>query len=109
MVYLTTNGYPEFQYPRIKAARLTKYFEDIFISEEINVRKPSQSFYKYVLNRLPVSKKSDVLIIGDTQTSDILGGINSGIDTCWYNPKGLTSDLNLTYVVSDLNQLLEIL
>ena len=109
LIYLSTNGYPEFQYPRIKAARLTKYFKDIFISEEIDLRKPSQSFYKYILNRVPVSKKSDVLIIGDAQTSDILGGINSGIDTCWYNPKGKVGRHKSTYEIKRFEELEKIL
>lgn len=109
LLYLATNGYPEFQYPRIKAAKIMKYFKDIFISEEIDLRKPSPSFYTYVLNRVPVSKKSDVLIIGDAQTADVLGGINSGIDTCWYNPESRSRRYKPTYEIKSYKDLEKIL
>ena len=109
LIYLATNGYAQFQYPRIKASKLSKYFKDIFISEEIDLRKPSPSFYKYVLDRVPVSNKSDVLIIGDAQTADILGGINSGIDTCWYNPEGRVGRYKPTYEIKSYKDLEKIL
>ena len=109
LIYLSTNGYPEFQYPRIKASRITKYFKGIFISEEIDFRKPTLSFYKYILNRVPASSKSDILIIGDAQTADILGGINSGIDTCWYNPKGDKGRYKSTYEIKSYKDLEKIL
>jgi 2-haloacid dehalogenase len=52
-----------------------------------------------------------MLIIGDSLSSDIQGGINSGIDTCWYNPHGKTAprDMNITYTVKNFNELLNIL
>ncbi len=108
-LYITTNGYPEFQRKRIKDARLEKYFDGIFISEEIDLRKPSPSFYRYVFNRLPESKLSNILIIGDAQTSDILGGINSGIDTCWYNPSGRSGRFKPTYEIKYFEELEKIL
>jgi len=108
-LYITTNGYPEFQRKRIKEARIEKYFDGIFISEEINLRKPSPSFYKYVFNRLPESNLSKVLIIGDAQTSDILGGINSGIDSCWYNPSGKAGRYKPTYEIKYFEELEKII
>ena len=82
-LYITSNGYPEFQYKRIKSAKIMNYFDGIFISEEIGVKKPAVSFFDYVMNRIPESSRSKVLIIGDAPTADILGGLNSKIDTCW--------------------------
>ncbi len=108
-VYLTSNGYPEFQYKRIKEARIFKYFDGIFISEEIDLRKPTPAFYKYVLNRIPESRISRYLIVGDAQTSDIFGGINSGIDTCWFNPKGAKGRYKPTYQIKSLEELEKIL
>lgn len=108
-LYITTNGYPEFQRKRIKDAKIEKYFDGIFISEEIDLRKPTPAFYKYVLNRLPESKLSNIIIIGDAQTSDVLGGINSGIDTCWYNPSGRTGRYKPTYEIKYFEELEKIL
>ena len=108
-LYITTNGYPEFQRKRIKDARIEKYFDGIFISEEIDLRKPTPGFYKYVLNRVPTSKRSDILIIGDAQTSDVLGGINAGIDTCWYNPSGKAGRHKPVYEIKYFEELEKIL
>lgn len=108
-LYITTNGYPEFQYKRIKDARIANFFDGIFISEEIDLRKPTPAFYKYVFNRVPESKLSNILIIGDAQTSDILGGINAGIDTCWYNPKGRKGRYRPTYQIKTYEELEKIL
>lgn len=108
-LYITTNGYPEFQRKRIKDARIEKYFDGIFISEEIDLRKPTPAFYKYVFNRIPESNRANVLIIGDAQTSDILGGINAGIDTCWYNPKGKKGRCIPTYEIKYFEELEKII
>ena len=108
-LYITTNGYPEFQYKRIKDARIANCFDGIFISEEIDLRKPTPAFYKYVFNRVPESKLSNILIIGDAQTSDILGGINAGIDTCWYNPNGRKGRYRPTYQIKTYEELEKIL
>ena len=108
-LYITTNGYPEFQRKRIKEARIEGYFDGIFISEEIDLRKPTPAFYKYVFNRIPESNRSNVLIIGDAQTSDILGGINAGIDTCWYNPRGVKGRRIPTYEIKYFEELEKII
>lgn len=108
-IYIATNGYPEFQYKRIRQARILKYFSGIFISEEIDRRKPTPAFFKYMFNRIPESKLSKYLIIGDAQTSDILGGINAGIDTCWFNPKGINGRYSPTYQIKSFEELQKIL
>jgi len=108
-LYLTTNGYPEFQRKRIKDARIQRYFDGIFISEEIDLRKPTPAFFNYVFNRVPESNKANMLIIGDAQTSDILGGINAGIDTCWYNPKGKSGRHIPTYEIKYFEELEKII
>lgn len=108
-LYIATNGYPEFQYKRIKDAKISKFFDGIFISEEIDLRKPTPAFYKYLFNRIPESRLSKYLMIGDAQTSDILGGINAGIDTCWFNPKGKFGRYCPTYQIKNFEELEKII
>ena len=83
----TTNGVASTQYNRIKNSRLEPYFDKVFVSETVGFQKPQKEYFQFVLDNIPFSDKTTALIIGDSQSSDILGGINSGIDTCWYNPK----------------------
>ena len=108
-LYLATNGYPEFQYKRIKAAKLYNLFDGIFISEEIDRRKPSVSYFKYLFDRIPESNRSKYLMIGDAQTTDVFGGINAGIDTCWYNPKAKKGRYVPTYEIKYFEELEKIL
>ena len=108
-LYIATNGYPEFQYARIKAAKLKNLFDGIFISEEIDRRKPSPSYFRYLFERIPESNLSKYLMIGDAQTTDILGGQNAGIDTCWYNPKAKKGRYVPTYEIKYFEELEKIL
>ncbi len=108
-IYLTTNGYPEFQYKRIKASRINKYFDGIFISEEIDLKKPSKRFFDYVMNHIPESNRSKVLIVGDAPTADVLGGINAKIDTCYFDDKNKSCRYKYTYKIEKLSDLSNIL
>ena len=108
-IYLTTNGYSEFQRKRIKDAKIQNLFDGIFISEEIDLRKPSRSFFDYVMNRVPESNRSNVLIVGDAPTADILGGINCGINTCWINPDNNKCKYKYTYQIKKIGDLRDIL
>jgi FMN phosphatase YigB (HAD superfamily) len=64
------------------------YVKQVFISEEVGADKPSPLFFEHVLQALGQPDKRELLIIGDSPTSDIRGGMLSGIDTCWFNPDG---------------------
>lgn len=109
-VYLTTNGFPDFQYKRIRQAKMGKLFDGFFISEEIDLRKPSRGYFEYVLRHIPQSDRKKVLVVGDAPSSDVFGGINSGLDTCWLNEGGKrTSSRRPTYTIENISQLLEIL
>lgn len=108
-LYIITNGSAYTQNKRINSNVINKYITKAYISEEIGLSKPNKDFFDYVLKDIKASS-SDCLIIGDSLTSDIQGGINSSIDTCWYNPlntepKGIAP----TYTISDLKQLIHIL
>ncbi len=85
---LVTNGLKEIQRARLAKTDLEKHFQHIVISDEIGVAKPHRGFFDYVFEKIDFPKKEKVLIIGDSLSSDIRGGNNYGIDTCWINLKG---------------------
>ena len=62
-----------------------------------------------VIDNIPEKNRKNILIIGDSQSSDILGGINSGIDTCWYNPKGEIPKYNSQFIINSLDEIKNIL
>lgn len=109
MLYITTNGYPDFQYKRIRASRMFNFFDGFFISEEIGLYKPARSFYDYVLSRIHISDRSKVLIIGDAPSADIFGGNNSQIDTCWLNDKGMKCKYPHKFEIKKITDLINIL
>jgi len=82
---ILTNGIKEVQLSRLKKSSIKHYISDIIVSEEVGVSKPNPRIFEYTLNRLNHRDKDSVIIIGDSLTSDIQGGINFGIDTCWLN------------------------
>lgn len=106
-----TNGTKEAQSRKLRNSGLDQVFDYIFISDVIGHEKPSKEFFHHVLEKLPSFDKSQMLIIGDSLTSDIKGGNNAGIKTCWYNPDKLINDkgLNVDYEISNLNELVNIL
>ena len=109
-LYIVTNGVCKTQYNRLNGTDIAKYFKQIFVSEEVGYQKPMKEYFDYVKDHINDYKEEETLIIGDTIASDILGGINAGIDTCWVNRKnGVTPRLAITYVISDLRELLDIL
>ncbi|MGD0878394.1 MAG: YjjG family noncanonical pyrimidine nucleotidase [Anaerolineales bacterium] len=106
---LVTNGLKDVQRPRLEHSAIRSFIEKTFISEEMGVAKPAVGFFEAVFREIGFPAKSDVLIIGDSLTSDMQGGINYGIDTCWFNLAGKTSSLPVTYMIIKFGQLLEIL
>ncbi len=85
-ISIITNGTASVQHTRFADSGLLDYIDDLFISEEIGADKPSTVFFDRVCESLGNPDRSRLLVIGDSLTSDIRGGIQSGIDTCWYNP-----------------------
>ncbi len=108
---IVTNGLAYVQNRRIGKSSIAEYFSHIVISEEVGVAKPNPEIFEHTLKLIGQVDKSEVLMIGDSLTSDIQGGINFGIDTCWFNPKKLssTSSVKPTYEINDLLSLLDIL
>jgi len=85
--YIVTNGFAETQRGRLKLAGIEGFFKGLFISEEIGAQKPSKEFFDAVFSVLGEAMRERAVIIGDSLTSDMLGGNQAGIATCWYNPK----------------------
>ena len=102
---LITNGLSDVQRPRLKKTGLTGVFDHIFSSEDIGFSKPSKAFFDHVFKKIGQPEKAKVLVIGDTLNSDILGGKNYGLPTCWYNPKKIELKINTDVVprFSDLS------
>ena len=70
---------------------------------------PKKEFFDYVFKDLNIINKKEVLLIGDSLTSDIIGGINYGIDTVWFNPNNLESDIKPTYIIKKLDEIENVL
>ena len=105
-----TNGTKVAQDRKLKNSKLDKEFDHIFISEVVGIEKPNVGFFDAVFAEIGEYAKDEVLIVGDSLTSDIQGGVNAGIKTCWFNPKGMenTSKLKPDFVITDVAEVLEI-
>ena len=110
-LHIVTNGVVATQYSRLKDSTLDQYVEHIFVSEEIGHQKPKKEYFDHCFSVLGDIKKEEMLIIGDSLSSDMQGGINAGIDTCWFNPhkKRNEKQLPLTYEIHDLRELYTII
>ena len=85
-LYLASNGASKVQHPRLDAAGIRKYFKGLFISEEMGADKPSKAYYDLCFAAIADFDPAAALMVGDSLTSDIQGGRNAGIRTCWFNP-----------------------
>ena len=108
---LITNGLKDVQRARLKRWELAVHFPVVVISDEIGAKKPDPEFFDHTLRSLGHPDKDRCLIIGDSLTSDIQGGVNAGIETCWFNPHGKNAEggATPTYQVKELRELLDLL
>lgn len=108
-LYIVTNGTEFIQRGRYAKSGLSDCFEDTFISDVIGAEKPSVTFFERVAEQIPDFRRERTLIVGDSLTSDMQGGVNFGIDTCWYNPQGKEVSPNLsgkiTYIAGSLEEI----
>ncbi|MCM1105142.1 MAG: YjjG family noncanonical pyrimidine nucleotidase [Clostridium sp.] len=109
--YAVTNGDPFIQRNKIKLSGLNGYFEELFISEELGAVKPKKEFFEKAAAQIPLYCAERTLIIGDSLTSDMRGGMNAGIDRCWYNPMRVprTADFPIQYEIARLEDAAEII
>ena len=108
---IVTNGLQAVQRGRLEHSTIKHFISELIISEEVGAAKPHPAFFDDAFARTGHPDKSEVLIIGDSLTSDIRGGADYGIDTCWYNPKGEARpvELPITYEIRHLHELLGLL
>ncbi len=99
------------QVSRLRNAGMLEYFDHLFISERIGFLKPDPRFFAACLSELQKPHKDEVLLVGDSLTADIAGGEAFGIQTCWFDPKGLPcpETAHPTYVIRALTELQTIL
>lgn len=108
---IITNGIKEVQLSRIGRSELCNTFECIVVSEDAGSQKPHPDIFDFAFEKLGYPDRQEVLIVGDSITSDIEGGRRYGIDTCWYNPshKANHSAVQPTYEIHRLEELVTIL
>lgn len=107
---LATNGIASVQRSRFFASPINVHFESLVISDEIGYAKPAPEYFERVFDEIGDPDKSQVLMVGDSLSSDIAGGIGFGIDTCWFNPDNRDNESSFepTYQVSRLTKVSEI-
>lgn len=106
-LYLASNGAACVQHSRMKSADLARWFKGIFISQEVGADKPRREFFDRAFASIPDFSRETALMVGDSLTSDIRGGRNAGIRTCWFNRSGEAprQDIRPDYIITDLAQL----
>ncbi len=103
---IVTNGLKEVQRPRLEH-KLKDYFRSVTVSDEIGVAKPHKEFFDITFESIPEAKKENTLMIGDSLGSDILGGNNYGLDTCWMNYHKTKNDTEIipSYSITQMKDL----
>jgi HAD superfamily (subfamily IA) hydrolase, TIGR02254 len=106
-IYLATNGILATQKSRLKHSAIKDYISGFFVSEEIGFQKPHPSYFKHVFAHIPPIDKSKILMIGDSLSTDIVGGNAAEIDTCWLNihKEPNTTNITPTYEIPKLSEL----
>jgi len=109
--YVVTNGVTSTQQNKLKLAGFSDVMEELFISEQIGAPKPHKEYFDYCLAHIEEQDKSKILLVGDSLSSDIKGGVLAGIPTCWYRPEGTVnpSEYIPDYEISNLHQIYDVL
>lgn len=110
-LFIASNGTASVQHSRLTSADLYKYFEKVFISQDIGHNKPTKEFFDGCFSQIPGFDPARAMMVGDSLTSDILGGIQSGMKTCWVNPTHAPAraDIQADYEIENITQLEEVL
>lgn len=108
---IITNGIATTQRNRFKISPINRYFKHLIISEDLGTAKPNIEFFDAAFRIIGCSAKEEILIVGDSLSSDVLGANNAGVDCCWFNPVGLDNEhgYDIKYEISDLRELPKIL
>lgn len=120
VICAASNGPYGQQVNRLTKGGMISYFDHLFISERIGVAKPAKEFYEVAIKELNGARvqqaackilPEEILMLGDSLSSDMTGGIDSGLKTCLFDWKcgGKTNGLKIDYVVHTLKEIREIL
>ena len=106
-LFLVSNGTASVQKGRMTSANLYRFFEKVFVSQEIGHNKPAKAYFDACFAQIPDFDPAKAVIVGDSLSSDIQGGINAGIKTCWVNPSHATPKNGIVpdYEIEALHQL----
>ena len=106
-LFLASNGTASVQSGRLTSANLYRFFETVFISQELGFNKPAKEFFDACFARIPDFDPKKAVMVGDSLTSDIQGGANAGLDTCWFNPNHTENPGKVipTYEIASLEEL----
>ena len=106
-LFLASNGTASVQQGRMTSANLYRFFEKVFVSQELGANKPAREFFERATAQIPGYDPAKAMMVGDSLTSDILGGINTGMKTCWVNPNHTpaTPEIPADYEIESLTQL----
>ncbi len=107
-LYAVTNGTAHIQHSRLAVSELDKLFLRTFVSEETGYQKPEREYFDFVFANIPEKDKSKILIIGDSPSSDIKGGINAGIDTCFFSSQP-NANIRPTYITDSYEEIEKII
>lgn len=109
-LFLASNGTAVVQKGRMTSANLYRFFEQVFVSQEIGHNKPSKAYFDGCFSRIPGFDPAKAIMVGDSLSSDVKGGINAGIKTVWVNPEHKDcGDIRPDYEIEALSQLEELL
>ena len=109
--FVVSNGTVAAQTKKLRASGLGALMDGVFLSEQLGAEKPSAAFFDQVFEAIAPVKKTQTMIVGDSLTSDMRGGCNAGIVTCWYNPRGAKApdDLRIDHDIRDLHEICDLL
>ncbi len=110
-LYMATNGITAVQTRRIADSGVGKYFDEMFVSEKIGYNKPDKKFFDCCFSKIEDFRHDETVIVGDSLSSDIKGGINAGIRTVYFNPKHKENNTGIlpNYEIHSLAELAGIL
>lgn len=109
--YVVSNGTVIAQTKKLERSGIGRLMDGVFLSERLGVEKPNPAFFDQVFDAIGPIDRRDVMIVGDSLTSDMQGGMNAGIVTCWYNPGGkpVPQAYRIDYDVRHLTEILPVL
>lgn len=109
--YVVSNGTVTAQSKKLRLSGLGELMDGIFLSEQLGIEKPDVRFFNWVFQEIQPADKSQVMIVGDSLTSDMQGGSHAGIVTCWYNPgnRPRQGNVKIDYEITNLHMVCDLL